>query len=406
MTAAGCYSKAMALLDQGDTLEARNLLALALNEEPQNVRYLLDYAQVYVELGHYVKAETFFGTAMELEPNSALGNYRWGNLRKQFGHVIKAIEKYSIAIVANPQYVEAFNNRGGAYQIMGKLPEARADYLRAIELNPRLEEAYLNLGRMLDTHEEFEEAAQIYQCALANGLNPGLFTHLLQSASGGESDKAPIGYVRSIYDGYASAFDMHLTQSLGYALPSLIGAQVRVIAAQREEAMIAVDLGCGTGLCGAAIAASVSHLAGVDVSPGMLDHADRRGIYHDLVEGDIERYLPKLDSGSIDLLVAAEVFICFGALDKIFFEAGRILRPDGAFIFSIETLDGAEDYRLQHSGRFRHSIRYVERLAAQSGLKPYRYESVDLQLGLGFQVGGRLLTFRKRSGDGLIRDDR
>ena len=100
MNAAEWHSKAMALLARGDTLEARNLLALALTEEPDNVKYLLDYAQVYVELGQYAKAEMCFGKALELEPNSPLGNYRWGNLRKQFGHVIKAIEKYSLAIAA------------------------------------------------------------------------------------------------------------------------------------------------------------------------------------------------------------------------------------------------------------------------------------------------------------------
>ena len=406
MNAAEWHSKAMALLARGDTLEARNLLALALTEEPHNVKYILDYAQVYVELGQYAKAETFFSKALELEPDSSLGNYRWGNLRKQFGHVIKAIEKYSLAIAVDPRYFEAFNNRGSAYQTMGKLQEARADYLQAIELNPKLEEAYLNLGRLLDTNEELEAAALIYQRALTNGLNPGLFTHLLQSVSGRASDKAPLGYVRAIFDGYASAFDMHLTQSLEYSLPALIGAQVRAIALPRKEALIAVDLGCGTGLCGAEIVPFVRHLAGVDISPRMLDHADRRGVYHDLVEGDIERYLSEMESASIDFLVGAEVLVYFGALDKIFFEAGRILRSDGAFIFSIESLSESGDFRLQRSGRFRHSILYVERLAAESGLKPYRAEKIDLKLGLGFQALGRLFTFKKHSGAGLIHEER
>lgn len=404
MKAAEWHSKAMALLARGDTLEARNLLALALTEEPQNVKYLLDYAQVYVELGQYAKAEMCFGKALELEPYSPLGNYRWGNLRKQFGHAIAAIEKYSLAIAGDPRYVEAFNNRGSAYQMMGKLGEARADYLQAIELNPKLEEAYLNLGRLLDTQEELNAAAQIYQLALTNGVNPDLFTHLFQAASSGTSEKAPLGYVRAIYDSHASAFDMHFTQTLKYALPSLIGANVRAIAAQREEALIAVDLGCGTGLCGAEIATFVSHLAGVDVSPAMLDHADRRGIYHDLVESDIERFLPELNAGSIDLFVAAEVFICFGTLNRVFFDVERVLRPGGAFIFSIECLDDEGDYRLQRSGRFRHSVHYIERLAAQVGLTPYRSEAVDLQIGLGFEERGRLLTFRKRAPDWQSRD--
>ena len=371
MTATKWHARAMVLLERGDFQEARNLLAMALNAEPQNAQYMLDYAQVYVELGQYAKAESFFGSALELDSNSAVGNFRWGNLRKQLGHVTEAVEKYSLAIAAKPDYVEAFNNRGGAYDIMGKSQEARDDYMKAIELNPRLEEAYLNLGRLLDMEGDIYGAARTYERALAYGVNPDLFTHLVHSASGGTSFRAPLGYVRTIFDGYASAFDMHLTQQMRYVLPAQIGAQVRGIAAQRTgDKLIAVDLGCGTGLCGAEIVASVSHLAGVDASPAMLDQADRRGIYHDLVEGDIEHYLAGLADASVDILAAGDALPFFGLLDNIIRAAARVLRPEGAFVFSIETLEGTADYQLHHSGRFRHSVQYIEKLAARFDKSP------------------------------------
>ena len=404
MTAAECHSKGRALFENGDVQEARNLFALALETEPQNMQYMLDYAQVYVELGQHAKAEAFYLAALEIEPNSPLGNYRLGNLRKQYGQVIAAVEKYSLAIAATPDYFEAFNNRGGAYHIMGKFREATADYLRAIELNPVLEEAYLNLGRLLDTEGDFDAAAKMYKRALENGLNRELFTHLLESVSGGTSEKAPLGYVRAIFDGYAGAFDNYLVQQLGYTLPSLIGTQVRAIAAQRKDSLVALDLGCGTGLCGAEIAACVGHLVGVDVSAGMLDQADRRGVYHDLVDADIERYLSDLEDASIDVLIAADVFTFFGSLENLFAHAARVLRPDGAFIFSIELLNELTDYRLQHTGRFQHAVEYIERLAASSDMVSSCSEVVDLRIEQGCPVRGQLFAYNKRIGRGRVHD--
>ena len=394
-TAAEWHSKGLALLETGDLHEARNHFALALNDAPQNAPYMLDYAQAYVDLGQYEKAETFFRAALDLDPASATGNYRFANLLKQFGHLHEAIAKYSLAIAAKPEYVEAFNNRGAAYHTMGETNNAAADYRRAIGLDPHLSQAYLNLGRLLDSSGDFEAASELYRGALKNGLDQGLFTHLLQSVSGAPSDKAPVGYVRAIFDDYAGAFDHHLTQTLGYTLPSLIGAQVRALYGASANQLIAVDLGCGTGLCGVEIASCVGHLAGVDASPRMLDHADRRGIYHDLIEGDIERYLPALDAVSVDLLIAADVFIYIGALEKIFSEAGRILRTGGVFIFSIEHLAENAGHQLQRTGRFQHSIDYIEQLGVASGFAVERVAPVELRLEQARPVPGGLFTLRR-----------
>jgi predicted TPR repeat methyltransferase len=394
-TAAEWHSLGILLLEKGETHEARNHFALALDAEPQNSQYILDYAQVYMELGQYAKAEVFFKAALDLAPDSPVGNYRFANLLKQFGHLNDAVAKYSIAIAAKPDYVEAFNNRGAAYHSMGKTVEACADYRRAIDLNPQLAQAYLNLGRLLDSGGDYAGAGDLYRRALASGLDAGLFTHLLQAVARETSSKAPLGYVRAIFDDYAGAFDQHLTLTLGYTLPALIGAQVQAIAPHLTTPLAAVDLGCGTGLCGVEIAPFVGHLAGVDASPRMLDRADQRGIYHDLVEADIERYLPELSAESADFLTAADVFIYIGALEIVFAEAARVLRPGGAFIFSIEWLAEQADYRLQRTGRYQHSLPYISRLCAGSGLLLEKNEMVNLRLEQGHPVPGKLFIARK-----------
>ena len=43
------------------------------------------------------------------------------------------------------------------------------------------------------------------------------------------------------------------------------------LSAERQSKLVVLDVGCGTGLCGAEIADCVEHLGGVDVSPAMLE---------------------------------------------------------------------------------------------------------------------------------------
>ena len=389
------YAQGLALLDLGEPEEASHLLFRAWQTEPDNPQYLITYGRLCVELGEYDKARGFFLSALAHVPASALANYCLANVEKQFGQLGDAVEHYTQAIAANPQYAEAFNNRGGAHHTAGSFELARSDYLRAIEINPVLAPAYLNLGRLLDSTGDYGAAADVYRRALAAGLDPGLFDHLLLSVSGGNSDKAPLGYLRTIFDDYAPAFDLHLTRALDYALPSRIGATVRASAAQLQRGLVVIDLGCGTGLCGAELTGCVTHLAGVDASPLMLEQADRRGIYHDLVEGDAGQFMAGLHTATVDAVIAADVFIYIGKLDGIFAQAGRILIPGGLFIFSIESLMDDLPYKLQRTGRFQHTAAYVARLAADAGLTVQTDEPLNLRLEQGFPVPGVLYTLTK-----------
>ena len=52
-----------------------------------------------------------------------------------------------------------------------------------------------------------------------------------------------------------------------------------------------LDLGCGTGLAGAAFRPFCDWLVGVDLSPAMLAQARDKGLYDRLVEGEVMRFL-------------------------------------------------------------------------------------------------------------------
>jgi predicted TPR repeat methyltransferase len=397
-TPAEWHARGLALLANGETLEARNMFALALNAEGGNVRYILDYAQAYIELGRFEKARDLLRAAQALEPNSFFAHFRMANLYKQHGYPKKALPFYNRAIEIDPSFARAYNNRGASYHIMGIGGNARADYLKALALDPAMTEAYLNLGRLMEAEDEVDAAAALYRQALEQGLDRDLFTHLLASVTGAVTAKAPIGYVRAIFADYANSFDLHYVNNLKYSLPPRVGALVRDHAIEQGRNLTVIDLGCGTGLCGIELRGITEHLAGVDASAAMLDLADRRGLYHDLVEGDIESYLPIVPAVSVDALIAADVLIYVGELGSLFAEAERVLRTGGLFVVSVETLAGAGDYKLQRSGRFAHAPDYVQTMAHRYGMAIASAAPVDLRMELGTPVPGVLFALRKTSG--------
>ena len=177
-------------------------------------------------------------------------------------------------------------------------------------------------------------------------------------------------------------------------------------AAEDRGPLDILDLGCGTGLVGAALAnlaacATRSNavgggsqvlplawsLSGVDLSQRMLDVARRRGGYAALHCADIEGWLAQAPRAHFDLVVAADVFIYLGELSTVFAAVARCLKSGGGFAFSVESCDGA-DWRLLSSGRYAQSDAYIDRLAAENGFRTRHRVTTAIRRG----VQGRMIA--------------
>ncbi len=134
------------------------------------------------------------------------------------------------------------------------------------------------------------------------------------------------------------------------------------------RAAAALDLGCGTGLCGPLLRPLAARLDGVDLSARMVERARTGGAYDEVVQADIADYL-RATPRRYDLVVAADVFIYVGALDQVFEGAARVIPPGGRFCFSVEVAAAGPDLVLQPSLRYAHSASYIRTLAKQSGFE-------------------------------------
>ena len=130
-----------------------------------------------------------------------------------------------------------------------------------------------------------------------------------------------------------------------------------------------LDLGCGTGLCGTRLRQYARTLVGVDLSSAMLQHACGKGIYDDLVHGELTQYLHAV-LDAYDVIVAADTLVYFGALDDVLAASASALRRPGVFVFTLEeAIDPASTlpYDIQPHGRYNHRAEYVERLLERTG---------------------------------------
>jgi predicted TPR repeat methyltransferase len=276
---------------------------------------------------------------------------------------------------------------------------------QALEIAPRYAPAWLVLGRAReglavggDDPALRAAATRAYACAL--DIDPddtlGVRAHLVRLGEGGGLPALSPAYVRALFDGYAPRFERHLVDGLGYVGPQLVHD---ALPPDPERFDVALDLGCGTGLMGAAIRDRVGHLTGVDLSPGMLAVARtkmQRGLplYDRLAEGDLAAFLAAEPSDSADLCLAADVLIYVADLAPVLKQVARVLRPGGLAAFTVQSHDG-DGGLLGADGRYAHADAHVTAAASGAGLEVLRLHEADVRREGGRPVPGRVVVLHR-----------
>jgi len=227
--------------------------------------------------------------------------------------------------------------------------------------------------------------------------NNGYLAHLAASAGAFLPERAHAQYVSHVFDGYAPGFEASLL-GLGYRAPGLILRQFEaLLPGLGRECRLRnlLDLGCGTGLVGLVLRDVVAGtMKGVDLSAGMLQAAQEKGIYTQLHRAEIDAAL-LAEQEQWHAIVAADVFIYFGALEATLAAIAQRLAPDGWLVFTTEALDGPQAWDLAESGRFRHSEAGLLQALATAGLEPVLLRREALRQEGTAVLDGFLLVARR-----------
>ena len=135
----------------------------------------------------------------------------------------------------------------------------------------------------------------------------------------------------SYYDAFATGYDKG--RDRGYH--KLIDDQAAAIVERVGVGGDLLEVGCGTGLIMNRVQSFAKSVRGIDISPGMLEHARKRGL--DVQEGSATE-LPFEDE-SFDVVYSFKVLAHVPDIDRALAEMARVTRPGGHVVFDTYNRD-------------------------------------------------------------------
>ena len=288
----------------------------------------------------------------------------------------KIFSRSSGSLIADRRYAW-----GAAAQADGDHAAAADLFAQTLEIAPGFAAAAFALA--VARENQGLQPGKAYELALA--LDPcdelGAALHLARLGLRAAPQTAPPAYVRELFDAYAGRFDAHLSQALAYRAPQVLAD----LAGERHVPVI-LDLGCGTGLAGAVFRPRCDHMAGVDLSPGMIAMARQKQLYDRLDVADLLAFLHAERAASAGLILAADVFVYIGDLGGIFADCARVLQPGGRIAFTLQR--GDQGVSLGADLRYAHGAGEIAALAQAAGLLVATSTEVSTRQDRGIDVPG------------------
>lgn len=356
---------------------------------------------VYQALGNISSAKEVLERAIIAIPTSTNLLFTRASLyfsEKNYQQSIFLLQKI---LQQSPNHIASLRNLAQSY-IQLSQDELAIPYLQQLlKLKPEDVDIYEDIANIYLKLDKNQDALFFLNEVVR--LNPNSpLKHLVASLSGQTTDTAPVEYVQKLFDHYAEKFESHLTKTLHYDVPTQLVAMIQANLNQTQKKWIVLDLGCGTGLFGQAISPFAQQIVGIDLSQKMLEKAKQHNVYHRLEHADLLQGMQKDANNSYDIIASTDVFIYVGKLDEVVLEVKRLLKHQGIFAFSVESTEDLfttnpplteQDFILTDSGRYAHSMAYLNRLAQDAGFKILQTKHEAIRLHKDSPIMGYLLVW-------------
>ncbi|SRR5579883_44204 len=389
------YNLGLALVKKNDLDAAESIFKKLISLAPKHFAAHFHLACLYMQqekidaaIHEFLHIEEMYPNHFETETNLATCLLKKGNLNDAKLHYFKALE-------LKPDDIQVLFNLGVINMQQGYVDAAIQYYQRAVQQNPNDFALQNNLAVAFLVRRHINFATHHFQEALR--IQPGntSIQHILDLlAKDQHLLTSPPEYIRSLFDAYADHYEPHLLKALEYKVPELLRDAVFSVRKPQAHQWNILDLGCGTGLCGAILKPYAKKLDGVDLSPKMLEVAREKNIYDNLVDEDLSQFLSKKNS-DYDLIVAGDVLVYTGDLSTIFQNAYQALVPSGLFAFNTEISED-DDFKMNQSGRFCHHKNYIEKLAKQFQFNIVHYDTSMTRMQNNEPVYGHLFVLEKK----------
>ena len=373
-------------------IQFQNVLTL----NPGNANALFYQGVIHLEFNNIEKAEKAFNDVLKQEPEHLLA---WNNLgvialKNEQGQLAvdyftkvltrdndhqearsnlaatfmshdrfeNALTHYAQLLKTAPKHPEYLYNAGVALMALGHLQEATLHFEQLLSLSPH-HAALNNLAAIAIRLNQKDLAITRLQQALDLDPNDTASLHMLNALEGkAHSTHQSTDYATNLFNNYALQYDDHMQQHLQYQIPQHLMEICHKLAINHLD--LTLDIGCGTGLCGAVLRPLTKQLIGVDIAAKMIAQAKNKHLYDTLIASEITAFLQQ-NQTNYNLIVAADTLPYFGELETLFTAINLRLVSNGYFIFSTE-ISTTDPWQLQASARFSHHKDYLQTLCEKN----------------------------------------
>ena len=264
------------------------------------------------------------------------------------------------------------------------------DHATAMQPEPAHWRARGNLAHILGRREDARYSYEQYlQLKPDNAEIRHLLSALLDQPP---PQRAPDECIQQLYSRFSSFYEHNMCDQLEYQAPERIRDMLAAVLVKANNLDV-LELGCGTGLAAKYLKPYARYLCGIDLSPEMVEQANKTQLYDELAVAEITDYLSK-QTMQYDVILACDTLIYFGDLAQIAQPSNRLLRSGGCLIFTVEK--GAQPpFKLMDSGRYTHTEEHIRAVAAAAGLDVISIQEGFLRQEYGEPVTGLIAALRR-----------
>ena len=367
-------------LQQQNFADAKMYFQSATEQNAYNVGAWLNLANLETNEKSFEKAEKIYKKLLDIAPQNFDVHLNYANMLYQQNRLNEALDEYREAVLINPESAPVSNNIGVILKDLQQYEDALGLFFNALGIDSSKEEYSVNIAETLVLlyRQDKDIAMKVAENWLKN-MPENTFAQRVCASFKGEKLENNQIFAEKLFDNFADNYELVL-EKINYSLPR----RIRELAGDVKGTI--VDLGCGSGLIGQALKNAQNQIIGVDVSRNMLHLAAQKGVYKQLIKGDITAFCQKkLADINPDLIVAADVFGYIGNLAPLFAALkGRKI------CFSVEVLPEDGDYKLNDAGRYLYNETYLNNLLQQNGFAQINKYDVVLRQEDGKDVNGLL----------------
>jgi tetratricopeptide (TPR) repeat protein len=354
---------------------------------------LCNLAIIYWQTKQIKSALRFFHYTLKYFPYHKNTRQNLASFYLKFNRINKAIIHYQAILNHNSKDTEIRFNLASCLQKQGIYDEAILHYKIILQQYQKHYDSMYNLGCIYYILKDFK-ASKFYwsSCLSMNPNHHALLFMYQQIQNQPISNTHHQAYIKDLFDHYAEFYEPHMQKTLQYQLPMFLKNYFKETFSE-HRLRCALDIGCGTGLCGTAISSVTQHLIGIDVSPNMLEKAKLKNVYHELNVIDCLSFLNETNQ-MFDLIIAMDVTPYLQNFETILKNTALHLHQKGHLIFSIECTH-EENVKLEANGRISYSSNYIESICKDLNLELIHSEHFTARLEQEIPVIERIYHWKK-----------